>query len=417
MIAEMLADPVALLEASPRPYRGRRILEPLTAGQEFSPEWDIDRAYDEALKKCAMVDRCTYGLSIKGASLPLMVMERAPGGATPAESHPLNDVLENPARDPVLGSREEVVARAFLHYQLAGNSLVGIVRAVDITQGGRRVPHLLKSEDPRQLFPVPDPVKKIKQWNYSDGDGSRMAWKREDLSHWKRHDPRNEIWGRSVLESLALNVDSAVEGSRTHLLRLARDGRPGMIIADENINDPEDGRDKERLLNARMRTARGGIMLLGGAQKLVAAGMSSSDLGILTSMAFDRDMIAIAFGYLPAGFSNEAATYANTGIFVLHEWSLVQAMMSSFLSRLSSFLFTNEERSRFFIAADYSEVQPLVDVTMEKLSMLKELAFKGIAMNALIRAIRLPIPEQKFGDVPLVPENVAPLAQILSQEM
>ena len=120
MIAEMLFDPVALLDAAPKPYLGTRILDPLTAGQEFAPSWDIDRAYDEALRKCSMVDRCVYGKAEKAASLPLMVMERGTGGrASPAKSHPLNEVLENPSRDPVLGSREELVTRAFLVTQFS----------------------------------------------------------------------------------------------------------------------------------------------------------------------------------------------------------------------------------------------------------------------------------------------------------
>lgn len=430
MIAELFAglDAVNDLAGNPRPqpYRGGRVLDPLTTGQEYQPEQDIDRAYDEILRKSAMVDRCVSGKADKGGSVPLRVWERGEAGkASPVGDHPLDEVLNSWRRDPVEGSREEGVSRAITHHQLTGNGLVGIRRARDITLQ-QTVPVELESEDPREIYPVPSPLrgKRLQQWNWSDGDGQRFAWKREDLIHWKRHDPSNPLWGRSVLEALATTVHSSIEGERTHLIRLTRDGRPGMIIADSGITSAKDGQEKENLLNARQRTNRGGIMLLAGedsqgkpAQRLVSMGMSSSDLGILESMAFDRDMIAIAFGYLPAGFSNDASTYNNSGIFVLHEWALVQSLMSSFCGRLEAFLLSREERRRFSIAPDYSEVQVLQDANLQKLEILKDLAFKGYSTNDLIRATGVPLPLQRFGDEPLVPENVQPLAFAMSQEL
>lgn len=411
MLAEILN-----LAGSPTaaPYRDTRVLSPLYTGQEFQPEWDIEKAAEEALQKSAMVDRCVTGKADKAASLPLRVWERDEvGKAAPVADHHLDDLLNYPSRDAVSGSREEMVSRAVQHYELAGQALIGIVRGRDVLAGNALKPVNLVAEDPREIYPVPAPQIRIRQWNYRTGDGRSLAWRREDLCQWKRHDPRNDVWGRSRLQSLALTVDSSVEAARTHLLRMARDGRPGMTIADDSITTPVEGREAEDMLNARMRTRRGGIMLLGGSQKLIAMGMSSPDLGLLDSMAFDRDMIAIAFGYLPAGFSNEASTYANSGIFVLHEWGLVQALMSSFCDRLGAFLMTREERRRYFIRPDYSEVQALQDATLEKLSALKDLAFTGISTNDLIRALGLPLRLQKDGDEPLVPKNVRVLSAVL----
>lgn len=422
MIAEIIGgldrmdSPVSLAVAEP--YMGDRILSPLYPGEEHAPDWDIERAYDEALKKCAMVDRCVMGLAEKAASLPLRVWERDEGSkGTVASDHPLEDVLNNPRRDPVMGSREELVTRTIAHHRLAGTALTGIRRAADILQGGRQTPAELVAEDPREVYPVPSKQLKIAQWNYRDGDGRTRAWLREDLVAWRRHDPRNSVWGRSVLQSLALNVDASVQNTTTRLLRATRDGRPGMVLSDKGITSPEDGREKEQLLNARQRRNRGGILLLGGEQQLVAAGMPEKDLGILTSEAFDRDMIAIAFGYLPAGFSNDASTYANSGIFVLHEWSLVQQAMASWCSQLGAFLFTREERRRLYIAPDYSEVQALADANLEKLSKLAALAFKGVAINDLISGLGLPLPLQPGGDVALVPRGMVPLAQAVIGEV
>ena len=428
MIAELFAglDASNSVNPPPAPYEGGRILEPLSTEEEFQSDFDIDRAaYDEALKKSAMVDRCVTGKAEKGASLPLRVWERdSSGKASPVGDHPLDQLLNHPSSDPVDGSREEVVYRAIMHHQLTGNALIGIRRARDISRldasgKAENVPHELEAEDPRDVYPVPSSLRgrRLAQWNYTDGDGKRLAWLREDLAHWKRHDPRNPLWGCSVLQSLALCVASSVEGGRTHLLRMARDGRPGMIIADEGIPNPAKGHEAEVLLNARMRNSRGGIMILSGKQTLVASGMSSTDLGILESMRFDRDMIAIAYGYLPAGFSNDAATYSNTGIFVLHEWSLVQSLMASFCSRLEDFLLTREELKTFSIAPDYSGVQVLADANLDKVKLLADLAFKGLSTNDLIRSLGLSLPPQEFGDVPLVPENVQPIAAAISQEI
>jgi phage portal protein BeeE len=422
MIAEVQAglDRLDALNQAPAPYEPGRILSPLTEGQEFVSEWDPDRAYDEALQKSAMVDRCTYGLAEKAASVPLRVWERTaenPKGS-PVPDHELDDVLNNPADDPVLGSREELVTRTIVHHKIVGTALTGIRRGVDVLsrrRGATRVVGLV-AEDPRQVYPVPSSALKVAKWNYRDGDGRQLAWNREDLAAWKRHDPRNAVWGRSVLQALAVTVDSSVQNARTHLLRVARDGRPGMILQDETIASPDQGRDREKMLNARQRTHRGGIMLLGGFEKLVAAGMSSDDLGILESMAFDRDMIAIAFGFLPAGFSNDAATYANSGIFVLHEWGLVQQTLASWTSVLTSFLFTREERRRFYIAADFSEVQALADASMDKIKILTDAAFRGVSTNDLIRSLGLPIPAQEGGDAVLVPAKMQRLSDALRTE-
>jgi hypothetical protein len=188
------------------------------------------------------------------------------------------------------------------------------------------------------------------------------------------------------------------------------------VIADEDISGPQDGRDKEDLLNARQQSRRGGIMLLGGRQKLVAGGMSETDLGILSSMAFDRDMIAIGYGYLPAGFSTDAATYSNIGIFVLHEWSLVQQTMASWCSRLDAYLLTREERRRLFILPDYSGVQALADADAQKVKLLAQAAYKGVSTNDLIKWIGLPSGPQAFGDAVLVPKTMVDLAAAMASE-
>lgn len=407
-------DSLGQVNVSPQPYEPGRILSPLREGYEYQSTWDPELAYDEALAKSAMVDRCVTGLAEKAASLPLRVWERKEGSSKPVmvSDHEMEDVLNYPSSDPVRGSREELVTRSIIHNKIIGHSFTGIVRGVDILKrrGSTKIVGL-EAEDPRQVYPIPDKVLKVRQWNYRDGDGRTLAWNREDLSVWKRHNPRNSILGRSVLQSLALTVDSSVETSRTHLLRVVRDGRPGLIISDESIQNKEQRIENEDILNARQRTNRGGIMLLGGkTQSLVSGGMSSEDLGILESMAYDRDMIAIAFGYLPAGFSTDSMTYNNSGIFVLHEWGLVQQNMSSWCSVLASFLFSPEDRKRFLILPDYSEVQALSDANMEGIKTLTDSAFKGVSTNDLIRALGLPLPLQKGGDEVLVPANLQKLA-------
>lgn len=417
MLAKMFAGLDAQGLAVPQPYEPTRVMSPLVSGQEYQPDWSIERAYDEALKKSAMVMRCVTGKAEKAASLPLRVFEANEAGRSAAAStHPLNDLLNFPVRDPVEGGREEWISRSIQHHQLAGNALTGITRARDVRQGVSPVPSELTAEDPREVYPVPDELLTVLQWNFRDGDGKALAWERGDLIHWKRHDPSNRSWGCSALQSMALHVDSSVESARTQYIRARRDGRPSMLISDDRIQTAADLYAAEDLVNARQVNRRGGIMLLGGDQKLVAMGMSARDMSIIESMAFDRDMIAIAFGYLPAGFSNDAATYNNSGIFVLHEWSLVQALMQSFCSRLSAFLLSREERRRLYIAPDYSEVQALQDVQSEKLGKLAELAFKGVAVNDLIRGLNLPLPDQEGGDLPLVASGVQPLARVLAAE-
>lgn len=410
-------DPV---NATPEPYFGGRLLPPLVEGQEYTPEWDIDLAYDEALDKSAMVDRCSYGLAEKGASVPLRVWERT-SGSTKGQivpDHDLDVVLNQPSADPVRGTRDELVTRSVLHHLLAGTSLTGIERGVDVLtdrRGATRVVGLI-AEDPRQVFPIPSEEFRVAQWNYRTGTGQTRAWSRDDLVPWRRHNPANSLWGRSVIQSLALTVDSAVQGAQTHLLRIARDGRPGMILHSAKIKDRTDAEDKERRLNARQRTQRGGIMLLGADETLIANGMSETDLGLLKTMAFDRDMIAVAFGYLTAGFSGDAATYSNAGIFVLHEWGLVQQVMARWTANLTAFLFTREEQRRFHIAPDYSGVQALQEVEIEKIEKLTNATNNGVTTNDLIRAFDLPLPMQAGGDEVLVPKRLQPIAKALAGE-
>ena len=415
MFAEMIhgLDALAAQNASPEPYMGDRILPPLTENQEFVSSWDIDRAYDEALEKSAMVDRCTYGQAEKGASVPLRVWERAPGQAkgTIVPDHELDVVLNHPSPDPVMGSRDELVTRTVLHNLLVGWALTGIRRGMDISgaQGSTKVVGL-EAEDPREVFPVPSKEFKVAQWNYRDGNGRSLAWRREDMVAWRRHDPRNNLVGRSVLQSLALTVDQSVEAARTQYLRTLRDGRPSMILHSTEIKDRDKAQEVERKINARQVANRGGIMMLAGQETLISGGMSESDLGLLNSMAFSRDMIATAYGYLAAGFSNDAATYSNAGIFILHEWALVQQTMARWTDTLTGFLFSREDQARFYIEADYSGVQVLQDANMEKLKVLASAAFKGTSTNDLIRALNLPMPLEATGDLVLVPGKLQDLA-------
>ncbi|MEM7048896.1 MAG: phage portal protein [Acidobacteriota bacterium] len=391
-----------------------RSLPGITPGSPYYPDWDAEKASEEGLKASAVVYRCVMGKAEKAASVPWCVWQRADHEdvkGEPVPNHEYARLIEHPRRDGRYG-RAELIASATAHLDLAGNALVRMLRAGI----GAKVPMELNAEVPVGVEPIPHPIDFISEYQFDDAQRGRGTWPAEEIIHARRVDPGNPIWGLSVVQALARLIDLDVERDRMMLRRMVNDGRPSVILTDEALKTTQEREDVEDWLADRAERYRGGFMVLGGNQGLLSMGMSSRDLQQVESGAFTRDMLAIGFGYLAAGFSNDAATYSNAEIFVRHEWA--GPVMSS--NRILADAFTRalvppDKWGEMWIAPDYSSVEALRENFIDKAKALRDLRDAGVALNDAKRYLDMPLPDQAGGDVPIVPGNYLP-AEMLADE-
>ena len=412
-----------------RPFTGRPQY-PAIAGQEASKPFSDALALEEAITASAMLWRCVVPKAEKAASRPWRVWERPKSGTgegVPIHDHPYIERIEYPATPQAFPGeewkarqfgREQMMAMAHTHRDLAGRSLFGLEAGRDFRNNGLIV-RRMDNVDPRPIYPVPDADGAVGHWNYRGNE--QFAYAGDALIDVRRTRPDSKYYGLGVVEAIALHVDSVSEGQELQLRRYSQDGTPGMILSAETVSTAAGVTEYEEALRRKQAMNRGGIMVLpaavGAETKLVASGLPVEHLGLLDALAFDVNMIAIGCGYLPAGFSNDAATYSNYSVFVLHEWHLVIEANAAFADAFTRTFVPFEERGRYYIAPDYRDVPALQDVAIEKLKLIGDLAFKGVSMNDIIRATGAPLELQKDGDKPLVPDNVGPLSAALRQEI
>lgn len=381
-----------------------RLIAPYRDGEPHTPDWDAERAIDEGYKACGWVYRCVAGKAELASSVPWRVWqledeqqgtEGRSGKAVMVPDHPYAHVLEHPSDNGAYG-RVELISQAAHHLELAGNALI---RQVKI--GPKRDPKIteLIAEVPIGVRPIADRVEWIRGYEYDDGNGSRRVWPRDIMIHARLTDPGDPRWGMSRLQALVRSVSTIQKGETMQLRRLHNDGRPSMVVTDESILDRRAREEAEDRLRDRRDVYQGGFMVLGGKQQLHKMGMSEKDLGLLETLGYNRDLIVIAFGYLPAGFSNDASTYNNIEIFVRHEWQLASRLNATLADAFTRALVPKEEWGQTWVAPDYSEVEPLQRTYVDEAEALEQMTKSGVTTDDAARVLQLPLPPQPGGDV------------------
>ena len=396
--------------------------------EPHTPEFDPERALREGMKANAIVYRCITGKADRCASVPWRMYELTDAGKGKiVDDDPIARLVEFPHRDGAFG-RQTLIYRTAMYLEGSG---VGLIRKVG---GGIRSRLLgsnaapaeeLHPESPVGIRPIPDPVRFISGYEYEDAakQGALPRWDGDEIIHIRYEDPLDPYWGLSRLQALARTVDVLGESERLRLRRTTNDGRPSVVIIDPAVTTKEQREQAEGDLFRRRDTLRGGWMVVGGGSaqdgkptvQLHELGLSNVDLEMVSSMAFDRDLIAIAFGYLPAGFSNDAATYSNSEIFVRHEWSLAQAVNRVIAEALTRRLVPREQWGKRWLSPDYSDVEELQEDKPKRATALKDLRDAGVALNDAIQYLDMEIGEQIGGDEPIVPGNYMPVRHLVEE--
>ena len=379
-----------------------------TAGQVLEPTWDSNRAVREGLKACAILASVIGGICEQAASVPWYWWRVSKSGREEM-TEPV-EFIERPRLDGKVDSFS-MMELAHHYLYLSGNALFGIK-----WEGGSRFqirPAELHLENPHGCAPVIDREKLISGYQWDDSAiGGWRYWDSESILHvFGRPDPAKPYyWGWSIIEALAMTIDSEREARRLNLLRLRRNGSPGTIITDENLA-PKDRKTTEDELNARADRYFGAFMVLAGKQQIAKQSFLKEDeLGLLKGLAFYRDDIVTAFGLHPAMFSSEAATYDNMEQGIKLRWRVAVVRNSRFSRAFTSRFVRKSEFGRLFIAPDYSEVEELKDLST-KIDQTEKLVDKcRIAVNDAIATTGLPVPAQAGGHVALVNGTLIPMS-------
>lgn len=374
-------------------------------GMPLEKTWDSDRAIKEGLKVCSVLATCLMKIAEKAATVPWHEWTAKKSGS-PVKGD-IVPFIEYPRRDGKI-SRVDLMEEAHLHAYLAGNALMGI-----LWEGGRRriKPREMQVENPHGCTPVPDRIKYIKEYEWSDAAlFGKRRWDADDIVHvmgWK--DPSNRYWGWSIVEALAATIDADVEARQLNLRRFRSNGTPGTILIDEDVTDDIDRQEKEENLNRNAQRRYGAFMVLGGNQKVQnQSTLTNKQLGLLEAMAYHRDEIAVTCGFLPAMFDPKAATYDNIDHAIRHEWRLVVLRNHRFSDAFTKRLIPVSERGRRWYAPDYSGVEELKDLRRQIEDTATLVNECQVAVNDAIKVTGLPLNPQLGGNVALVNANMIP---------
>ena len=408
--AGRVLGPLSFATPSPgplKPYDIRRI--PRTSGAypgfALEPTWNSDRAVKEGLKVCATLATCLGRVAEKGGSVPWYEWESKKSGSPKRVD--IVPWMEWPRQDGKV-SRSQLMEEGLLHASISGNALIGI-----LWEGGKRRlrPREIQVENPYRCRPIPHRIDFISGYEWDDvAFFGPQKWDALDIVHViGRNDPSNRYWGWSILEALAHTIDADVEARKLNLRRYRNGGQPGTIIIDSTVRQDEDRDEVEENLNRSAQKRYGGFMLLGGNMSVERQNaLTNRQLGLLETMAFHRDEIAVACDFLPAMFNPGAATYDNVEHAIRHEWRVTVLRLQRFADAFTKRLIPKEDRGRRWYAPYFGDVEELQDLQRKIDDTAKLVKDCRIAVNDAIEVTGLPVKRQRGGDRALVPANLIP---------
>ncbi|MBN4046369.1 phage portal protein [bacterium AH-315-P15] len=239
--------------------------------------------------------RCVRALADAAASMPLVLYE----GDRELTNHPLLDLLTRP--NP-LQAGQELLATAYSHLQIAGNSYLEVVSVGD---------------DVKELYVLrPDRMKVVpgargwpEAYEYSvSGRTHRFKVEGETspILHLKTFNPTDDHYGHSAIEAAAPAIDIYNQGGAWLKALLDNAARPsGALVYRGPVGAPNLTADQFDRLKAELEENYQGAknagrpLLLEGGLEWQSLSFSPSDLQFLDARNASAREIALAFGVPP----------------------------------------------------------------------------------------------------------------------
>lgn len=301
---------------APVPYAANTGLSlPLLLGTDTA---DRERILEHSLTQSGMLFAVLDG--IVGSVRPVRwhLYRRSPTG-DPADrvevpQHPALAVQSRPNPHMSWG---DVVAQWVLHYELVGEAAAVLYRV-------GRVPVEIWPVRPDRLYPIPDRKKFLKKWEYRGPDGSVTPQNVEDVLWMRRPHPFDPYHGIGVVQSIAVDLQSArytAEWNRNFFLNSAT---PGGIIEYPSILSDHEWAAQQKRWRASHQGVQNAhrVATIEGGGKWVNASSSMRDMQFTELRRYTSEAIREAFRFpvpLLGTTENVNRAVAQAALGILHE--------------------------------------------------------------------------------------------------
>ena len=286
------------------------------SGQPAYPERNYENYAKEAFLKNVIGFRCIDLIAKSVASVPWKVYEeKSNGEADEVFSDPLYDLLYRP--NPDMGWTNFMYSLT-AYLPLSGNTFV---RKIGPTTGPNRgTPKELYTLQPNNIvIETNDSGQKI-GYTYNKGTRFEQTFPIDPITgecevrQIKLFNPLSEIWGTSITEPAAREIDTSNAGADWNKNLLDNQARPGMVLSSENpLTDQQFDRLAQQIRDEREGAANSGkSLILEGKMKADQYGFSPAEMDFIEGSREMSRRIAMAYGVQPQmlGIKGDS-TYSN----------------------------------------------------------------------------------------------------------
>lgn len=301
---------------SPVPYTANTGLSlPLLLGTDTA---DRERILEHSLTQSGMLFAVLDGIVGSVRSVRWHLYRQSPTG-DPADrveipAHPALAVQGRPNPHMSWG---DVVAQWILHYELVGEAAAVLYRV-------GRVPVEIWPVRPDRLYPVPDRKEFLAGWEYRGPDGSVTRLPVEDVLWMRRPHPFDPYHGIGVVQSIAVDLQSAqytAEWNRNFFINSAT---PGGIIEYPSILSDHEWSSQQKRWRASHQGVRNAhrVATIEGGGKWVNASSSMRDMQFTELRRYTSEAIREAFRFpvpLLGTTENVNRAVAQAALGILHQ--------------------------------------------------------------------------------------------------
>lgn len=312
--------------------------------------------------KHAYTHACVTRASQDIASLPIKLLRGQGEAQTEIDTHEVLDLFRQPSSitDGYLYREQFIV-----DLMMTGNVYTLIV-------GDLNKPTSLYRLHPENVRIIPDPVKMVQGYEYTDG-GSTAIYPPERIIHIRNaswdNQSSGELYGSGIVEALNEEITADINAQRM-ASSVSKQGRPDVLLSPA---DPADIWDRKRRLEImqayKQMTEHGGAMALSGQIQIEALNLSPRDLEFQALRSMVRQNISAVCGVPSTVLGLPDANYATARQATITYYEIQQKRarkLEQFMTMIAQ-MFDPD----LYVEIDFSGVDALQAVRTEKLERIR----------------------------------------------
>jgi len=312
--------------------------------------------------KHAYTHACVTRASQDIASLPIKLLKGRGEAQTEIDDHPVLDLFRQPSSitDGYLFREQFIV-----DLMMTGNVYTLIV-------GDPKSPTSLYRLHPESVRIIPDPIKMIQGYEYSDG-GNTAVYPPERIIHIRNaswdYGSSGELYGSGIVEALNEEITADINAQRM-ASSVSKQGRPDVLLSPTDPADIWDRRRRQEIMQAyKSMTENGGAMALSGGINVESLNLSPRDLEFQALREMVRENISAVCGVPSTVLGLPDANYATARQATITYYEIQQKRarkLEQFMTRIAQMF-----DPALHVMIDFSSVDALQAVRTEKLERIK----------------------------------------------